>query len=458
MTLSFSIRNFFLPLTLIAMTLSCRKLVETAPPENALNANAVFATDANAEMAIAGIYDGMMNNLRGPFNANISVYSGLSSDELVRVASGSEDSFYLNRLSAGNFLNTNLYTGMVRVFDPVNSVLDGLAGPNGISAVRRQEMEGEAKFNRAFIYFYLVNLYGDVPLVTSSMYSVNPEMPRTPVAQVYQQIISDLEDAQRLLPVDYITTSLYAGDRTRPNRAAAMALLARVWLYRGQWALAEGLASSVIGDSRYQLEPDLDEVFKADSKEAIWQLQPLYKQMATADGSLFLPVNDLAKPVYKLTDGLLNSIEAGDQRLNHWTKTGRGFTYPFKYKLASWATVANEYEMVLRLGEMYLVRGEARAREGDLARALADLNVIRRRAGLAEKADLVDSEVTTVFLQERRVELMTEWGHRWFDLKRTNEAENTLKGKAGWKTTDTLYPIPASEMQANPKLAQNPGY
>jgi len=81
---------------------------------------------------------------------------------------------------------------------------------------------------------------------------------------------------------------------------------------------------------------------------------------------------------------------------------------------------------------------------------------VRQRAGLGPvdvRADMVDA-----VLRERRAELFTEWGHRWLDLRRTGRADRVLGGKAGWKSTDELYPIPASELLANPYLTQNVGY
>ena len=452
------------------LLVSCNKLVETSPPTAVVDASTVFASDANAETAMQGIYLAMMNNARGPFNGNFSaVLPAESADEVKFVQPSAppnivEDSFYLNQLTARNVLNSSQYTGCYRLIYDVNSLLDGLSGPNGLSDAKNAELRGEAKLLRAFIYFYLVNLYGDVPLVVSTLYTTTAVQPRAPSDSVYRQVIADLQDAQRLLPVAYT-----GDDRTRPNQQVAIALLARVWLYRGEWALAAAAAGQLIGDGRYRLERDMGKVFLNSSQEAIWQLRPVYAQpqpesgsvrVATAEGSLFQPKKDSTPPGYVLQDSLIKSFEAGDMRVVNWTKRlvlrGKAYVYPAKYKQTVWTDVNPEYGTVLRLAEMYLIRAEARARVGDAAGAAEDLDVVRQRAGLGPvdvRADMVDA-----VLRERRAELFTEWGHRWLDLRRTGRADKVLGGKAGWKSTDELYPIPASELLANPYLTQNVGY
>ncbi|MBC7851372.1 MAG: RagB/SusD family nutrient uptake outer membrane protein, partial [Chitinophagaceae bacterium] len=109
--------------------------------------------------------------------------------------------------------------------------------------------------------------------------------------------------------------------------------------------------------------------------------------------------------------------------------------------------------------EQYLIRAEARAKLNDLTGAISDLNTIRNRAGLANTIAVSQQNILNAIAEERRTELFGEWGHRWFDLKRTgkiNEVMNALK--ANWKATDALWPIPIDQLKANPALVQNPGY
>src|SRR5690606_19066848 len=109
--------------------------------------------------------------------------------------------------------------------------------------------------------------------------------------------------------------------------------------------------------------------------------------------------------------------------------------------------------------EQYLIRAEARAQLSNIAGAQADLNKIRIRAGLGETLASSQNELLTAILQERRFELFTEHGHRFFDLKRTGNLDNVLGSKPGWNTTDRLFPLPEKELLLNPNLLpQNPGY
>ena len=109
---------------------------------------------------------------------------------------------------------------------------------------------------------------------------------------------------------------------------------------------------------------------------------------------------------------------------------------------------------------MYLIRAEARARLGELTNAKTDLDAVRSLAGLAATTAATQQDLLTAILNERRVELFTEFGHRFFDLKRFGQLDNTLPVlKPDWSTNEALLPLPESELLLNPNLApQNPGY
>jgi hypothetical protein len=162
----------------------------------------------------------------------------------------------------------------------------------------------------------------------------------------------------------------------------------------------------------------------------------------------------------------LNAFEVGDKRKASWvisgTQDGQPWSHPFKYKSTSSDTVLTEYYTVFRLAEQHLVRAEARAKLGKLTAANSaesDINIIRDRAGLGPTTAQTKEELLAAVAQERRVELFSEWGHRWFDLKRTGKADEVLSLiKPGWQPEDKLYPIPYDERQLNPNLTQNPHY
>lgn len=451
-------------LILLLAACSCKKVIHTPVPSNDMDAASVYSSDAGAEAAMIGFYNQAMDNTQGILNGSISLYGGLSADELACTFPFlPEDSFYINRLTPSNVLSSNLFSSAYNLIYGLNSIIEGVSRTGQVSSAERIRLFGEAKFLRSLLYFHLIQLYGGVPLVTGTQYTVNAWLPRATADSLYGQLIADLKEAQQGLPVDYITHAGYEGDRTRPVQASATALLARIYCYRKAWALAAQAATAVIDDGRYRLEPGLDSVFLSTSREAIWQLQPVHDTMATADAKALLPFGPLRFLYFYLTPQLLGGFEPGDQRRLHWTATtamgGKPYVYAYKYKLAGYhAGQATEYEMVLRLAEQYLIRAEARAQLGDLTGALADLNRIRQRAALPASQAGDQATILSAILAERRVELFTEWGHRWFDLKRLGQADAVLGTKPGWRSTDTLYPIPVYEVLGNPNIEQNPGY
>jgi hypothetical protein len=188
----------------------------------------------------------------------------------------------------------------------------------------------------------------------------------------------------------------------------------------------------------------------------------------SGEGKLFvLPeLQDLSYPVY-LSSAIVNSFESQDKRKTEWVGTvtydGTTYCFPNKYKIAQGVDApSTEYSTIFRLAEQYLIRAEARTHLGDFAGAQEDLNMIRHRAGLPNTSASDEASLLAAIEQERKVELFTEYGHRWFDLKRTNKADTVLSAIKGatWQSTDQLYPIPAREMAKSPSLQghQNPGY
>jgi len=441
----------------------CRKLLNVPSQQDQLSAATVYSSDADAEEAMTGLYIEVMTSQRTLLNGGMSLYGGLSSDELVNTGPNPLiEPFVTNTLTADNIDCSTLYSTAYNVIFSANSLMAGLSASGGVSAAVRTGLRGEAEVVRALEYFSLVNLYGGVPLVTGIDFSVTAGLPRDSVAGVYAQIEADLQDAASVLSTAYLSTAEYPGARTRPNSLAAMALLARVWLYRGQWALAEREADTVIASGMYQLEPGLDSVFSAGSREAIWQLQPVNGALETGDAEEFVPGPGF-RPAYALTGEWLAAVEPGDQRRVAWVDSmSEGpavYYYPYKYQFTALSSVDTQYNMVMRLAEVMLIRAEARAQQGEIAGAQADLNAVRARAGLAPTTAGDMAGLLAAILHERQVEFVAEWGHRWLDLKRTGLADAVLGSeKPGWVGTDTLYPIPAGELTANPGLVQNPGY
>ena len=448
--------------SLIFFSTSCKKYVEIPAPTNQLITDLVFADDKTATATVAGLYS-RLNAFNSSFaNYNGSFLPAFSADEFhYSLNSANLDEFKDNKIISSNSSVNGLWEPVYSYIFHANSIIEGLQSNTGVTEAVNKQLTGEAKFLRAFFYFYLVNYFGDVPLVLNTDYKTNTTLPKSLKEQVYAAMITDLTDAQLLLGPNYPTT-----ERTRANNMAATALLARVYLYTGQWSKADLEATKVINDSRYGLLTDLNTVFLKNSNETIWQLQTVNTSTAgvnTWEGFSIVPTSPTATVLYKFYPNFMSAFEPNDKRKTAWTKsftnTSGTIFYPLKYKVRT-GTPVTEYSMVIRFAELFLIRAEARAQQDKPNLAKADLTEIRNRAGLLPLPLLMSKpQILLAVEQERKLELFGEWGHRWFDLKRTNRAMDVLTPiKTGLAITDLLYPLPLAAINTNPNLVQNLGY
>jgi hypothetical protein len=466
---------------------SCKKWIEVAAPVKSVTGDNAFKSDVNAIAAVTGLYTYMQTSSGSVLGSNgISFLSGLSADELgLDPALSSPDLLYLhytNNLDVNVQFNTGLgiWQDLYNFIYRCNTILEGLNASQTLSISVKQQLLGEAYFIRAFSYFYLVNLYGNVPLLLTSDYEKNKLASRSDSQLVWGQITEDLKHAQSLLSVQYLDKTLLRPtiDRVRPVKGAATALLARVYLYMQQWGPAEAEATRLIDNAALYTLDSLNGVFLKNSHEAIWQLQPVEAGFNTVEARYFIiPRTGLSgfggNAVY-LSDFLLNAFENGDERRMKWvdsviTPMGVTYHYPYKYKSATYGDPVTEYKMMLRLGEQYLIRAEARARQNDLTGAINDLDNIRARSGLTllqnTSAGISQESLIDTLIHERQVELFAEMGQRWLDLKRTAEVDKVMKVVAPlksngsvWQSFQQWYPIPLGEIQKDPNLQQTDGY
>jgi hypothetical protein len=446
---------FFIGIITMLSLCSCSKYVDISLPEDELISSSAFKDDGTATAVVTGIYISM-DQLNYYFPTLLNMLTAMSAHEYAYAASfDAFDQFSNNAVLPSNSYLETLWSQPYNYIYQANACIEGLPIADQLSGDVKAQLLGEAYFIRAFTYFYLVNLFGDVPLVTTTDYKINNVMPRTPATQVYDTIISDLTRARNLMLPDYPGN----GERIRADKAVATALLARVYLYRGQWAEAEEQATEVINNSQYKLDT-LNGVFLKNSNEAIWQLQPVSPGRNTWLGSNIVP---FSVPYYRLTDNMVNAFEPGDLRFKDWTgsyvSNGKTVYYPYKYKVRTGSDLT-EYTMVLRLGEQYLIRADARIQQDKLDQARADIDTIRHRAGLPSLPAGLDKEAMLLATEhERRTELFSEWGDRWFNLKRTGRIDAVMNTEQpGWKPTAALYPIPENAIKTNHSLTQNPGY
>ncbi len=445
---------------LIIACCSCTGFLEIEPPQDQLIRTVVFENDRAALSTLAGIYGQMVNasGFASGRPSGVTVVAGFSSDEFTPGISTAVNEFYEHALTPISTGSRGLWISAYNIIYQTNAIIEGQEHSIALSSEVKELLEGEAKFIRAFCYFYLVNLFGDVPLPLSTDYRINSVLPRESAAKIYSQIVSDLSDAARLLKTDYSTSN---GERVKPNRNAALALLSRTYLFMNKWAEAETAATQIIEQKALFDTVGLNDVFLSNSKETIWQLKPIAPTINTWEGNTFIWTG--ASGV-SIRDNLFDAFEEGDSRKSAWigrfNLSGAEYRYPFKYKIKTGGTPLHEYSMVLRLAEQYLIRAEARANQGDLDGSKSDLNVIRQRAGLTDTFASSAQTLLEAIERERQVELFAEWGHRWLDLKRTNRIDDVLGAvKENWSFTKRLYPIPLTEMDRNHNLRpQNDGY
>tara|TARA_R110002050_G_scaffold61895_1_gene136607 strand:- start:1469 stop:2872 length:1404 start_codon:yes stop_codon:yes gene_type:complete len=447
---------------------SCEEFVELESPDLKIVSEVVFNNDVTAISAMKGIYNELVRaSFSGGWQNSVTALASLSADECtgLSITNLTYTEFEENEIMPSNTRNLEVWSSAYNIIYMTNSMLEGLENSKDLTEEIRIQLEGEAKFVRAFSYFYLVNLYGPVPLLLSTDYQINARAASNSKEEVYGQILMDLQEAIGVLADDYKD-----GERTYINRFAAMALMSRVNLYQQNWTAAENWSSQVIAETgRFEILEDLNEVFLANSREAIWQLSPVGNgdtSTQTNEGAIFIihPTSPSAS-LLKLNDDLVGSFESQDKRLTHWIDLHEGINayYPYKYKDRNSTNNLTEYSMVLRLAEQYLIRAEARAMLDNLPGAIADLNTLRNRANIATILEtdpsLNKETLLQLLLSERRNELFTEWGHRWLDLKRTENTSEVLAPKKSlWQDTDVLYPVPEQERLKNANLGQNPGY
>lgn len=454
-------------LSLMAGLSACEKLIDIPAPITETSSTLVYSSPKLALAALSGAMSSTFNSQAVVFN--LTSITALAADELTYPASVNFNEIINNTYTplsneAGtsniNSLWADLYAGIYRF----NSVIEGVQASTALSDSLKTHITANAQFMRAFCYFYLVNLYRDVPLILQTNVNETALAPKDSASVVYAQIIKDLTEAKAVLPADFSSLS---GERTVVTRWAAGALLARVYLYRGQWALAEQEATNVIesGAGLFSVLPQasIADVTVKTNLEAILQFGSYLN--ATSGYTYFGASFVSTYTQYSLQDTLRKSFEVDDLRGTQWVRTFEYFgttTYqPYKYKVATNANGVGRMEAPtpLRLAEQYLIRAEARLRLQRGVEGREDMNVVRTRAGLGASTSTDDNVIALEIERENQHEFFCEYGHRWFDLRRTGRI-NTVLGalKSTWTPRAAWFPLPQAAINANPNLIQNQDY
>ena len=437
---------------------SCKKYLEVDAPIDKLTSDKVFASPINALAAVNGLYTFALKE-RTFMTYQGDFLLGMAADEFV-YGSTQYDDFTNNTLQATNSDVGATWKLFYQVIYQANGIIEKIQG-SPVSDSLKAVYTAEAKVFRAFCHLYLTSYFGDVPLIQTTDVTVTATVPRIAKADVLAAVVNDLIDAEASLPNGTVRNGRF-------NKWMATALLARVYLYLGNWAAAEAKASALINNtSGFTLLTDLTKVFLRGSKEAIWQINSADNNY-TYWASFNVPTATTTSiaSLSRVRPELYNAYEAGDKRKTTWmgstTISGTFFYYDYKYKQLSAPTSSSAIEdfMLLRLAEQYLIRAEARAQQENQNGAIDDLNAIRNRAGITPLVyGLAKADVLLAVEKERKLELFGEgYGHRWIDLNRTNRANAVLGAEkpSTWKPTASLWPIPQNEINNNPALTPNP--
>jgi hypothetical protein len=466
-----------LAITMISvLACSCKKsFLELSPLSNA-NANNFYKTKADFETAINSTY-ATLYVIYAPEEA-VS-YTEIMSDEatLYAVAGAQADKWAIRDYTetASNTLIYQYWQDYYKALFNVNNILDKISTA-GLDAAYTNRVKGEMMYLRGLYYYNMVQLFGGVPLVTKVITADEAYSTlRSPEADVYAQIVSDLKFAVDNLPLANAVPA--AG---RASKGAAETVLGKVYLSMGNKTAAATVLQDVYNSNQYSLLPAYASLFGPNvknTKESVFEIQYLggsasnpYSPYWTA----FAPVTNGVITKYggginQVTDDLYNEYETGDPRRDASIETGYNdakgnfvaIKFPKKWEdrtAASSGTqeLSNNNFMVLRYADVLLLLTEA---TGDATY----LNQVRTRAGLPGygTANYPVAKYPTLALaleHERRVELALEF-HRFFDLKRTGRALAVLTAKGKAATQNRLiFPIPQYVITQNSAITQNPGY
>lgn len=433
--------------SLLLFATSCDVL--DVEPQSAIPATEAFKDKNGITRGINGAYSALQS--LSYYGRSYGIFADLAADNLVHPPNATAVSYAEidnNSILPENESVDGIWTAIYDGINVANNVIAQVPGITEMSEAEKNAALGELYFIRALNHFNLLNYFGPVPVKTIPTVGVeNINVPRDEVNTVFAAIISDLQFAAANLPA--------GGSKIRASRHAANALLARVYLYKKDYANAVRYANDVIDSGTYQLSGNFADIFAGEeTAESIFEVDftPLDKNRI-AEYNFPLTLN--GRREVAPSDDLISKFTAADERLSASIAFAGGLPYAIKYNDLS---TGSDNVIVLRLAEMYLIRAEATAQQtGDLQTIKDDINTIRFRANLGGTTAVSHPALLAAIEEERRLEFAFE-GHRWFDLVRTGRAVDALPTVSN--VNQTLFPIPLSEILTNTSsgMYQNPGY
>jgi hypothetical protein len=468
---------------------SCKDYLDIKPSSQGIqisNTSAdslLYKTPSEVEAALSGAYADFRNEY---FSLDYFVNGDAQSDDAYAGADNPAN-FQIDEYNI-DATNTNVsrdWAYLYSTIGKVNAVINNVDAVPGIEPERAKQIKGEASFIRAFMYFQLVQLWGDVPLqlkeVTTISYDLLDELfpvmfpARAPQEEVFAQIISDLELAAE-------NVKSVQPDKGFATKGAANAMLAKVYatIQPPQWDKVLQYCDAVMVGG-YSLLPEYDMLWdnlNENSVESIFEINYAgTSESGNWGASMFrgldwkkfnTPSNDLVKAFDDEQDMIRKNASiiwldvSGKWSDPFWPQTN----FPFVNKYRIFTNNSPQNYILIRLADIMLLQAEALNENGDQDGAASLVNQIRNRVNLPPVQATNQDAMRLAIEKERRLELAFE-GHRWYDLKRTGRAITVINNAIGPQGTvfgyslnqnKLLWPIPQAELDKNTKLVQNPGY
>jgi hypothetical protein len=445
---------------------SCIDEVLDKDPISSFSGDGFYKVEGDAQVGVYGVYDAV----QGAFSQNFAYWGEGRADNVITQASATGEGVALTTNILTKTLGSSNWNGLYLIISRANYAIKYIPTVFATENTQSKQLIGQTKALRALAYFYLVRVWGNVPLITEPYTSMDQDLyvKRTDKELVLNQVEEDLKYAAE----NCVTTFNGTNDRIMFTKGSANGLLTQVYMWRKKYAEAVTTSSLVMGNkSLYSLAATLADWAKifTDSYqgESIFEigynttetngLRGLY---AIGGSAVFVPstkfkstfeTGDLRIPyIYDVSQATVRAI---------WKYLGKGVSDES-------STPSKNNIVLIRLADIMLLRAEALNKLGGTANkteALSLLNTIRKRAGIPEFASEAEAitkygDLENAILHERSVELCFE-GHRWFDLVRTGKAISTMKPVNGLTDERNLvWPILQLNMDKNPNLVQNEFY
>ncbi len=497
----------FIASTLLLGFFSCEDELNKLPIVGELESN-FYKTEGDAINAVTAAYDPLQYNYTNEVYHFRWFIGDFASDDAIKGGSGVTDQPQLEELSTflgtpnNIHLNANWTADYIGIYR-CNLVLENVPGieDENFDENLRERLLAEARFLRAFYYFDLVTIFGNVPLVDRTLSPSEYNQPNAEEALIWDFIEEDLTAASLILPLksQYPLSSL-----GRATKGAAQGLLLRSYLYQSKWTEAQTVAEEIINSGEYSLAEDYENIFKKAGENGPGSVFEI--QRSPLGGGFWGNVNgsnegNLAN-VYQIARGafggwgfniptqdFVDEFETGDIRLNAsvfmvgdtmgdrgiFTKTAAGADhdfYPRKFfvnrseheeiNIGDPSQNGESNDRIIRYSDVLLMHAEASFHMGQEDAARASLNAVRERASRTSAQALAPvtssgNQLLNAIYHERRVELGLE-GLRFFDVVRQGRAAEVF-GSEGYQDFQRLFPIPQQQIDlSNGVLVQNPGY